>query len=237
MKPTKFRSIFQPLGTNPALLMWNATNLPALTANQFSSKVDQCVDLFYDVIWRCFDRHVPKSRANRTGSLPWDSKGLRVLKNKANSTAKKMKQCESRCLSNPNINNCECEQFRSEFNAARSEYQHVFNSEYDDYRKEIEGSIKTDPKTFFKYVNLKKNRVGLPSVMNFENKTASTNEDKCELFAEFIQRTCSDDQWAPSDSGPTVVSDIPPMGSLQFTVDEVEQALLDLDANKGPTSD
>jgi hypothetical protein len=32
-------------------------------------KVDQCVDLFYDVIWRHFDRHIPKSRANRTGSI------------------------------------------------------------------------------------------------------------------------------------------------------------------------
>jgi hypothetical protein len=74
-------------------------------------------------------------------------------------------------------------------------------------------------------------------VMNFENKTASTNEDKCELFAEFIQRTYSDDQWVPSDSGSTVISDIPPLGSLQFTVDEVEQALLDLDANKGPGPD
>jgi hypothetical protein len=41
-------------------------------------------------------------------------------------------------------------------------------------------------------------------VMNFENKTASTNEEKCELFAEFIQRTYTDDQWVPSDSGPTV---------------------------------
>jgi hypothetical protein len=55
-----------------------------------------------------------------------------------------------------------------------SEYQYVFNIEYDDYRIDIEGSIKTDPKTFFNYVNLKKNCVGFPSVMNFENKTAST---------------------------------------------------------------
>jgi hypothetical protein len=93
-------------------------------------------------------------------------------------------------------------------NFCSSEYQNVFNSEYDDFRKEIEDSIKTDPKTFFKYLrrNLKKNRVVFPSVKNFENKTASTNEDKCELFAEFIQRTYSDDQWVPSDYGPTVVT-------------------------------
>lgn len=200
-------------------------------------KVDQCVDLFYDVVWSCFDRHVPKSRASRNATFPWDSKCLRVLKNKSNSAAKKMKRSESACLLNPNIDNCECERLRTEFSAARSEYQLVFHSEYDDFRKGVEDSIKSDPKTFFQYVNLKKNRIGFPSVMIFENKTASTNEDKCELFAEFIQRTYTDDQWVPSDSGPTVASDDPPLGSLQFSVDEVELALLNLDANKGPGPD
>jgi hypothetical protein len=41
----------------------------------------------------------------------------------------------------------------------------------------------------------------------------------------------------PSDPGPAVLSDVPPMGSFQFSVGEVEQALLNLDANKGPGSD
>jgi hypothetical protein len=41
----------------------------------------------------------------------------------------------------------------------------------------------------------------------------------------------------PSDPGPDVVSDEPPFGSLQFTVLEVLNALLDLDSNKGPGSE
>jgi hypothetical protein len=41
----------------------------------------------------------------------------------------------------------------------------------------------------------------------------------------------------PSDSGPGDVSDEPPFGSLQFTVLEVLNALLDLDTNKGPGPD
>jgi hypothetical protein len=41
----------------------------------------------------------------------------------------------------------------------------------------------------------------------------------------------------PSDHGPAVLSDVPPMRSLQFFVGEVEQALLNLDANKGPEED
>jgi hypothetical protein len=41
----------------------------------------------------------------------------------------------------------------------------------------------------------------------------------------------------PSDPGPSDVSDEPPFGSVQFTVLEVWNALLDLDTNKGPGPD
>jgi hypothetical protein len=37
----------------------------------------------------------------------------------------------------------------------------------------------------------------------------------------------------PSDLGPEHVSDDPPFGVLQFTSDEVESVLQDLDVNKG----
>jgi hypothetical protein len=204
----------------------------------FSCKsVDQCVNLFYDLVWRCFDRHVPKLRSNLNVAAPWDSKCLHSLKNKANSAAKKMKQSERHCLLNSSVNECECENLKAAFATARSEYQTAFNNAYDNYRIGIEESIKNDPKIFFKYVNLKKNRVGFPSVMNLDDKTASTNEDKCELFADFLRRSYTDDTWIASDSGPAVVSNTPPPGSIQFTVGEVEEALLDLDVNKGPGPD
>jgi hypothetical protein len=147
--------------------------------------VDQCVDLFYDLVWRCFDRFVLKSRSNLNVAAPWDSKSLRSLKNKTNSAAKKMKQSERHCLLNSNVNECECENFRSAFTSARSDYQSAFNNAYDDFRIGIEDSIKNDPKTFFKYVNLKKNR-RFPSVMIL---------DKCEFFADFLLRSYTDDPW------------------------------------------
>jgi hypothetical protein len=46
---------------------------------------------------------------------------------------------------------------RSEdFVSARSDYQLIHRGAYDDYREEKEGSIKKDPKTFFRYVDLNK---------------------------------------------------------------------------------
>jgi hypothetical protein len=38
----------------------------------------------------------------------------------------------------------------------------------------------------------------------------------------------------PSDPGLADLTETSPMGSLQFSVGEVEQALLNLNANKGP---
>jgi hypothetical protein len=62
-----------------------------------------------------------------------------------------------------------------------------------DYRVAIEETIKIDPKTFFGYVDLKKKRVGYPSALHFEGRLASGTDDICNLVADFIQRTYTDD--------------------------------------------
>jgi hypothetical protein len=59
----------------------------------------------------------------------------------------------------------------------------------------------------------------------------------CNLFADFIQRTYADDVWVPSDPGPDLVQDEQPFGVLQFTADEVQSVLLELDVSKGAGPD
>jgi hypothetical protein len=55
------------------------------------------------------------------------------------------------------------------------------------------------------YVNLKKKRVGYPSVMHFEGRLASGPDGICDIFADFIKRTYVDEVWVPSDPGPDLV--------------------------------
>jgi hypothetical protein len=43
------------------------------------------------------------------------------------------------------------------------------------------------------YVDLKQKRLGYPSVMHFEGRLTSGPEEIYDLFAEFIQRTYTDD--------------------------------------------
>jgi hypothetical protein len=57
----------------------------------------------------------------------------------------------------------------------------------------IEEAIKNDPKTFFGYVDLKKKRIGYPSVMHFEGCLVSGLEEIGALFAEFKQQSYTDD--------------------------------------------
>jgi hypothetical protein len=73
--------------------------------------------------------------------------------------------------------------------------------------------------------------------MHFEGRLASGPDDICNIFADFIQRTYADDAWVPSDPGLDLLQDGPPIGALQFTVDEIQSVLLELNVSKGASLD
>jgi hypothetical protein len=61
--------------------------------NIFSRKsLDQCTDLFYDVICSCFVSLVPKTSPHCVQKFPWVTKELNGLKNRATTAAKRMKK-------------------------------------------------------------------------------------------------------------------------------------------------
>jgi hypothetical protein len=171
------------------------------------------------VAWACSTRWYGAALKDM---YPWITGELIWLKNK------KTKAYKKRCLEDETIDDCECKQLRREFFSLREEYQLMDGRAYDDYRVGIKEAIKSDPKTFFGYVDLRKKLIGYPSVIHFEGRLASGPEDICNLFADFIQQTYAEDVWVPSDPGPDFVLDVPPFGALQFTVDEVQSVLLEL---------
>jgi hypothetical protein len=59
----------------------------------FSCKgVELC--LFYDIIWSCFEKFVPRTSTRCAQKLPWVTKELNGLKYKTTKVAKKMKESE-----------------------------------------------------------------------------------------------------------------------------------------------
>jgi hypothetical protein len=160
--------------------------------------------------------------------LPWMTRELTRLKNNKAKASKKSKNSEKWCLKDDAIDNSECKRLREKFVSLRHEYQQQHGRAYDDRGGDQERS-----EDIFGYVDLMKKRVGYPSVMYFVGRLASGPGEICDLFAEFIQRTYTDDVWVPSDPGLEHVPDDPPFGALQLTSDVVESVLQDLDVNKG----
>jgi hypothetical protein len=168
------------------------------------------VDLFYETVWTCFESHVPTRYSGCEQKLPWMTRELSSLKNNKAEASKKSKHIEKRGLKDDAIDNSECKRLREKFVSLREEFQQQHGRAFNDYRARIEGPIKSDPKTFFGYVDLKKKRVGYPTVVYFKGRLASCPDQICDLVAEFIQRTYTDDVWVPSDPGTEHVLDDPP---------------------------
>jgi hypothetical protein len=115
----------------------------------FSGKmIDCCVDLFYEMVWSCFERLVLMRFSRGGRKLTCE---LRRLKNKKTKAAQRSKASKNQCLEDETIDDCECEQLGGEFLSLREEYQLMHGRAYDDYRGGIEEAIKSDPKTFFGY--------------------------------------------------------------------------------------
>jgi hypothetical protein len=58
--------------------------------------VDLCVDLFYEAVWRSFERHVPTRYSGCEQKLPWMTRELTSLKNNKAKASKKPKDSEKR---------------------------------------------------------------------------------------------------------------------------------------------
>jgi hypothetical protein len=126
-------------------------------------RVDQCVNLFYETVWSCFERHVPTKYSGHTAILPYMMRKLTSLKYNKAKASKKSKDSENRCLKDGAIDNCECQRLREKFVSLREEYQQQQHGRAnDDYRAKIEEAIKSDPKTFFWICRLKEKARWLP---------------------------------------------------------------------------
>jgi hypothetical protein len=65
----------------------------------FSGKeMDYCVDLFYEIVWSCFEKHVPTSFSGDGRKLPWITSELSRLKNKETKAAKRSRASEKNVL-------------------------------------------------------------------------------------------------------------------------------------------
>jgi hypothetical protein len=108
--------------------------------------------------------------------------GAEWFEEQGNKSCKKDEKSNRRCMIDDGINDCDCERLQDDFNVLRTKYQEHLRRSYDDYRIGIKEAFKTDPKSFFEYVELKKKRVDNPSVMSFVDQPASGSQDICDIL-------------------------------------------------------
>ncbi|RYE16175.1 MAG: reverse transcriptase family protein, partial [Sphingobacteriaceae bacterium] len=148
------------------------------TINQIGN-LENAFDIFSNVVRNAVNEFVPKVRVEKSTDSPWYTKDLKHLNNirrKEYSRAKESKNVDA-------------------YNAATDAFMQLQGQLFESYINRIQSQIKSDQKHFWRFVNDRRKRNELPSVIEYNNETASTDESKAQLFAEYFknQYTACDD--------------------------------------------
>jgi hypothetical protein len=76
-----------------------------------------------------------------------------------------------------------CTRFRD----LRCDFKILHRLKYEEYIVKTENNIKTDPRSFFKFTDLKRNSSGYPSTMFLGDQAARDLQEIANLFANFFQ--------------------------------------------------
>ena len=60
---------------------------------------------------------------------------------------------------------------------------------YENFLADMNFKLKSDPKRFFNFVNMKRKSSSFPSSMRYENSTSSIDSEISNLFVDFLQTT------------------------------------------------
>lgn len=203
------------------------THLSSINFNDIMDEhthdVDRMVEEFYGVLKYTFDNFIPKSKIRSTSKPKWHDKELASLKNHRNKEYKKL--CAAR-LNEEHVDEAPFLDSKSRFEQHRSQL-------HDNFINQQAKNLFRKPKEFWRHLNGKRKSNCLPDVMNFNGKTAKTDEDKANLFAEYFESV-----YAKHDEDTTLDSFIAERNDdncdkFAITESHVKSVLDRMDINKG----
>ncbi|RYE04931.1 MAG: hypothetical protein EOP33_08110, partial [Rickettsiaceae bacterium] len=160
---------------------YKSANYEAMNAffneNETLMRIDQFDDLasafanFNNVVLEARNEFVKKVRVEKSTDPPWYTKDLKHLNNirrKEYNRAKESKNFDA-------------------YNAATDAFTLLQGQLFKSYINRIQSEIKSDPKRFWRFVNDRRKRNEIPAVIEYNNVTASTDETKAQLFADYFQ--------------------------------------------------
>ncbi|XP_055604703.1 uncharacterized protein LOC129752937 [Uranotaenia lowii] len=150
---------------------------------------------FTHIINYIIDRHVPKRLAASDLRAPWVTKELRqmkALKNKALRYYLRHKSLHA----------------KNQYRKLNASCKKVCTRCYQGYLIRIQRGFKTWPKSFWQYIKDQRKESGLPSYMILEDKSATSDLDICNLFADKFRSTF-DSGSMPTDQFTMAASNVP----------------------------
>lgn len=151
--------------------------------------VDECVKKFNCIIKKCFDLYVPSILVSDfTKRFPWFDRELRNIDNQKTKAHKCMKVFDK------NYFRPLTEEQQIQFDATvlkfrnlRTNFKNLHRQKHTEYLNKIESELKSNPQSFFQYVNTKRKSSGYPPSMYFNNECAQGPQEIANLFSNFIR--------------------------------------------------
>lgn len=187
--------------------------------------VDEVVNQFYDKLLIGIHLFVPQSRRRKSCHPVWYNRSILRLKNLK--TKKFRIWTRSRRMADYRVYRHALKTLRQAKNAAQFLYL-----------RRMQGQLKSDPKSFWSFVNSSRKSVSVPSTISYNNVTSTSPSDVCNVFADFFESVYSP-VLPPSShlSSFPEVSEYVGIGLLHLTCEEVLDFLLKLNTRKGKGPD
>ena len=188
---------------------------------QLTDSVDECCDLFYDLLNATINDNV-LNKKNLSSDFPdWYSEATILAYHKKRRAHERWKRSEQQCD-------------YVEFTDKRREFKHSKELDYSEYLKNIEQDLYDNPSKFFKFVNSKMTAKRLPNTMTYNNSTLTESHEIAEKFSEFFKNNMLVEEENVVDPEPIVHDDNP---FIEISREEIENELRNLACNKSTGSD
>lgn len=179
--------------------------------------INSAVDLFYGKLNEIIKKYTPLVRTNR--KFPhWFNAELKNALQKKERAHKKYKR--SNLLEDYRI-----------FSSLRSECKLLIDKCHEEYIAHIRRNLKTNVKFFWAYSKSKRQTNSYPSQFKYNNQTANTPGEVCELFATFFRSTYTNEI---SDNTSHIITTANPTteNPINITPYDVDTTISKIDPNK-----
>lgn len=140
-------------------------------AELFQGKaLSEKVQILHSVLDSAIKKFVPPCISKHRAKFPWTNKKLQNLKNKKNKEWKRYKISGD----------------KQPFDKAFEEFDGLNTTLYNNYVDKLKASLKSDPSSFWRFVNSKKSTDNKPKVLQLDAKRSSEESAQADMFAEFF---------------------------------------------------